>query len=132
MKYPYAPPNLLSAVLLFIEAAVVWIGLRETLESRKYLRDRGMEVADTFRYWFRKIRFRLFGYAPIGAESTPDSAATYAMEETANTAITPMPPSTRNQDTRPLTKQRLPISRIWTPNVLFVLLTTAIFDFQMG
>ena len=130
MKYPYAPPNMLSAVLLFLEAALVWLGLRETLASRKYLRDRGLEVADTFKYWIRSITFGLCGYKRIEHDKEPGSA--FAMDEVEEMPATPHPTTAKDLEIRPAPKQTLPISRIWTRNVVMVLLTTAIFDFQMG
>ncbi len=107
LEYPYAPPNILSAVLLFLEAALVWLGLRETLESRKYLRDRGLEVADTLRYWFRKLKFGLCGYTAIGQEDVtgPDTLEYSPVEDIGMSAVN------------------------GTTSVLF---TTALFDFQMG
>jgi hypothetical protein len=131
IAYPYAPPNLLSAILLFLEAAIVWLGLRETLESRKYLRDRGLEVAGTIRYWFHRLRFLLCGYSSLSQEDGSgldtgeySPVGEMSMISSGNSSPAKPPPSRA--------KGKLPFRRIWTSNVLFVLLTIALFDFQMG
>ena len=128
--------DLNSIAASYQETALVWLCLRETLESRKYSRDRGREVADMFRYWFQKLRFGFCGYSAIAQEDTagPDTLELSPTEDSSvstvsgtNSGSSPptIPPPVRH-------KQKLPFRRIWTKNVIFVLLTTALFDFQMG
>ena len=127
--FPYAAPNILSAVLLLLEAGIVWIGLQETLESRRYVRDRGRELGESLSYWFWRLRLRS-GYSRVGHHHRPDD---HEME--ASPPLTPAHPAINNakdMPMRPGPRKTLPMRRLWTKNVLMVLLATAIFDFQMG
>jgi MFS family permease len=128
-KYPYALPNLLSAYVLFADALLVWLFLRETLEVRKYVRDRGIEVADHFRYYFNQFVFQKFGYVPIGQSGGPDSMDDEDLHAN-GTPMMPMTPKERPQAPPPAPTP--PFYRALTKNVLLVLSTVAIFDFQMG
>ena len=128
-KYPYALPNLLSAYVLFADALLVWLFLHETLEVRKHVRDRGREAADHFRYYFNRFIFQRFGYAPVGQTDGPDSMDDDDLH-TNGTPMTSMTPKERPQAPPPVPTP--PFYRALTKNVLLVLSTVAIFDFQMG
>jgi MFS family permease len=128
-KYPYALPNLLSAYVLFADALLVWLFLRETLEIRKYARDRGIEAADQFRYYFNRFVFQKFGYAPVGESGGPDTMDDDDLHAN-GTPMIPMTPKERPQPPPPA--QTPPFTRLLTKNVLLVLSTVAVFDFQMG
>lgn len=126
-NYPYAAPNILSAFLLFLEAALVWLGLHETLASRKGCRDRGTELTAMVRSLWRRIPFtRNAGYSLVDSqEKSWDPIQEGELGNAEPTQIIRAP-------ARPVVRQRLPFHRMWTKNVIMVLLTTAIFDFQMG
>ena len=128
-KYPYAAPNLLSAYVLFADALLVWLFLRETLEIRKHTRDLGIEVADQLRYYMNRMIFQNFGYAPVGQNDGPDSMDDADLH-TNGTPMIPMTPKERIKPERPAPTP--PFYRALTKNVLLVLSTVAIFDFQMG
>lgn len=128
--YPYAAPNLISAVLLLSEAAIVWLFLRETLESRKHVRDRGVEMADNLRYWiqilqvkprYTKVSQDQSSLVKAGPNMSPSGAPAHGVIMSA-----------KDDPMRPTRRQSLPVRKMWTKNVLLVLLVTAIFDFQMG
>ena len=131
IKYPYAAPNLLSAFVLFIDALMVWLFLRETLEIRKYTRDRGIEVADQLRYYINRLIFQKFGYAPVGQTDGPDSMDDEELHVN-GTPMTPMTPKEHDKALPPPSTPTPPFYRALTKNVLLVLSTVAIFDFQMG
>lgn len=128
--YPYAAPNVLSAVLLLVHAAIVWLFLRETLESRRYVRDRGVELAKNLRYCISTVRLKL-GYMKVSQDlnfSPKDETGTSPPGTPAHGVIM----SAKDIYMRPSAQQTLPFRRMWTKNVVLVLLATAIFDFQMG
>ena len=131
-EFPYALPNLLSASLLLIEAVVVFVGLRETLESRKWHRDRGLEVGRTLKYLILRV-FKLGGaggYTLLGGNKENEDTALDAGNQEEDIEM-----STAGKDKvlPPLKpKPKLPVTRIWTRNVLFTLLSIAVFDFHMG
>lgn len=117
--FPYAAPNLLSALVCTIEGLLIWIVAFETLDSRKYMRDSGREIGRSIATFFGKLIFRHQGYSRLDAEiETPEDIE---MTITKEAAVSP-----------PVLRQVLPFSRIWTKNVLFTLLSIALFDFHMG
>lgn len=143
VQHPYAAANLLSALLLFADAAWIFLGLRETQQGLRYNRDRGLELAETIKYWARRFIFRRFGYASLrhGNGAGPGTAAD-ASPDQPSVAMTRLPPpslarkeSNSSLRTAPAatTPNRPSTHAVFTnPNVLLVLLTVAIFDFQMG
>lgn len=128
--YPYAAPNFLSAAVLLLEAAIVWLFLRETLDGRKHTRDRGIELADTMRYWLGKLSSRS-GYSRIlqSQDAYPQAGDDVSQPDTPAFEVSTHP---RDISLQPLQQHRLPPREVWTTNVLLVLLVTACFDFQMG
>lgn len=128
-KFPYAAPNLFCALVLLADALLVWVGLRETLQARKYVRDRGIELAENISYHMRRLVFSRFGYSQIGQseEAGPD---TIVDDESipSSTPLTPITPKTPEEPAA----LRPPFYHAITRNVILVLLTVAILDFQMG
>lgn len=145
IKYPYAAANLLSALLLFADAAWIFFGLHETQQGLKYNRDRGLELAETIKYWARRFIFRRFGYTSLnqvngaGPGTTADDDNNQDLNSVAMTHLPP-PSLTRKESNSSLhyspattTTNRPSTQSVFTNrNVLLVLLTVAIFDFQMG
>ncbi|KAF2501305.1 MFS general substrate transporter [Lophium mytilinum] len=126
MKYPFALPSLLCTFLLFSEAALVIMYLRETLPAARLRQGKNsffLEMWHGIIGIFRPSTNQ--GYLPVDPSPTTydqdkkdelDSLANPHNEKT----LLPKPP------------QALPFKRIWTPNVLCTLLSIAIFDFHMG
>jgi MFS family permease len=137
IKYPYAAANLLSALLLFMDAAWIFLGLRESQQGLKYNRDRGLELAETIKYRARLLMFRRFGYTSLkqADETGPGTAEDQDLTESLamNQLQSQPPPLLRKSSSETISTTR-PSTRavLATPNVLVVLLTVAIFDFQMG
>jgi MFS family permease len=137
IKYPYAAANLLSALLLFMDAAWIFLGLRETQQGLKYNRDRGLELAETIKYWARRVMFRRFGYRSLRQvdENGPGTAEDQDMTESLamSQLQPPLPSLVRKPSSETISTTRPSTRAVFTaPNVLLVLLTVAIFDFQMG
>lgn len=144
-KFPYAAPNLFCALVLFADALLVFMGLRETLLARKYHRDRGIEFAEHVSYRIRTLIFQRFGYTQLG-QGEPTTGPDTLDDEIipSSTSMTPLPhkevdkganPSSVSSTPPPpskLPKSAPPFYHAITPNVLLVLATVAIMDFQMG
>ena len=128
IKFPYAVPNLFCTLLLLADALLVWLGLRETLAARKYVRDRGIESAEHIHYLVQRLVFERFGYSQLGQseDAGPDTIDDENMPS--STPLTPVTPKGPPAAATPAP----PFYKVLTPNVLFVLVVVAIFDFQMG
>jgi len=143
-KFPYALPNLFCALVLFADALLVWVGLRETLAARKYHRDRGIEWAENIRYRLHTMIFQRFGYSLIGQSEIREPDTVDDNDMLTSTPLTILPSAKEaNRDSqvhqlpKPLApsegpKAAPPFFHAFTPNVLMVLATVAIMDFQMG
>lgn len=127
-KFPYAAPNLFCALVLLADALLVWMGLRETLQARKYTRDRGIELAENISYHVRKLVFARFGYSQVGQseELGPD-----VVDDENVPSSTPLDPITPKVSAEPAVLVP-PFYQAITRNVLLLLLTVAILDFQMA
>lgn len=141
ITYPYAAANLLSALLLFMDAAWLFFGLRETHQGLKYNRDRGLELAETIKYWARRTLFRRSGYTSLNQVNGPGPGTADDNEDfTTSVAMSQLqsPNLVRKKSSSSSLNAPIPTVRpstrtvCTTPNVLLVLLTVAIFDFQMG
>jgi len=129
LKYPYAAPSLLCSILLVLEAIVVHFFLRETLDVTKYGSDQPnpIEVA-------KRLYYRFFPKAG-GAYTRIDGSASHGLlsgVDADGIDMTPIGGNGIEKHHAPKPPRRLPFHRIWTPNVLFTLLSIAIFDFHMG
>ncbi|KAF6825603.1 MFS multidrug transporter [Colletotrichum plurivorum] len=136
-KFPYATPNLLSAVFLFCAACSVWLCLDETLDA---LRERGPDagsragaaLASALRKIWSRIRHgRRRGAIYLdesnsGGESYAPSTATTDVEMSPDAAPTPK--------TRPRARytQRLPFRRIFTRNVALTFSAHFLLAFHVG
>ncbi|KIW65192.1 hypothetical protein PV04_07472 [Phialophora macrospora] len=143
--FPYAPPNLFCALVLFADAVLVWMGLRETLAAKRYDRDRGIEFAENLTYRVRNMIFRRFGYSQLGQADVPAGPDTLDDENLpSSTPMTPLPPKEVDNSNLAETSSKVPprpsdppkaappFYHAITPNVLLVLATVAVMDFQMG
>ncbi|SMR44174.1 unnamed protein product [Zymoseptoria tritici ST99CH_3D1] len=124
-RYPYAVANLMSTVLLFAEALLVYYGLQETLKGKRPLdlsEFNPMDILRSLSSQFTQIRTH--GYRALHETQRQGllSGSQVEMDRMTTTGepLARPPP------------QRLPFRRIWTSNVLWTLLSIAIFDFHMG
>jgi hypothetical protein len=143
--FPYAVPNLFCALVLFADALLVWTGLRETLAAKKYDRDRGIEFAENLTYRIRNMIFRRFGYSQLAQADAPAGPDTLDDENLpSSTPMTPLPPKEVDNSNLAETSSKVPprpsdapkaappFYHAITSNVLLVLATVAVMDFQMG
>jgi MFS family permease len=134
--YPFAVPNMFCAMVCFADAALIFFGLRETLAARRMERDRGLEWAESLRYYVRRIFFKRFGYSQISQEEAQlGTPGVDDMEEASSTPLAPMPPKelgAREPEVTRMAIERPSFRATITRNVCCVLLTVAFMDFQMG
>ncbi|PSK41823.1 hypothetical protein B9Z65_9209 [Elsinoe australis] len=136
-NYPYATANMLSTILLFAEAVLVSMYLDETLKGFK-----GFE-------WREYLNLeKLLGTAgSLG--SVIRGKGVKAMQESAmlkrgllsgreessvdlDRSLNAIELSEKSEMVKNKQPARLPFRRIWTSNVLWTLVSIAIFDFHMG
>lgn len=129
--FPYAPANIFCALVLWVDAALLFFGLKETLKARVMERDRGLEMAASARYHIRRLFFRRFGYNQISQDEMRLDVASAIddAEEVSSTPLTPLQP--KEQDVSPPAAS-MSLYDTLTKNVLCVLLTVAFMDVQMG
>lgn len=127
--YPYAVANLLSTVLLFAEAILVYFGLEETLKGKRPLRVSQFDPIALFRSLTGQITnardkgFKAFQETQRHGLLSNQERNSFEMDRLNSE-------SGEREQARP--SHRLPFRRIWTSNVLWTLVTIAIFDFHMG
>ena len=103
--FPYALPSLLCTALLFAEAGLVVAFLEETLATKRHDRSFVDQTTDMY----RGIVTVLLGRNSQNAHNISEKRGPNEYQSA-----------------------RLPFSKIWTPNVLWTLLSVAIFDLHMG
>lgn len=103
--FPYALPSLLCSALLFTEAGLVVVFLEETLATKQH----GRSFLDQLSHVSQGITGILFDRNDGASWSTSEKRGASGYQSA-----------------------RLPFSKIWTPNVLWTLLSVAIFDLHMG
>lgn len=103
--FPYALPSLLCTTLLFVEAGLVVAFLEETLATKRHDRSFVDQMTDMYR-----------GITTVLLSRTSRSP----------------PNNSEKRSQNGYTSVQLPFSKIWTPNVLWTLLSVAIFDLHMG
>ncbi|KAI1617693.1 major facilitator superfamily domain-containing protein [Exophiala viscosa] len=145
-RFPYALPNMFCALVMFADAVLIWTSLRETLASRKFSRDRGIEIAEIIRYKIDRLVFRKFGYSlvsDVGPDTVEDDENQPSSTQLSSLSKTKADDRDADGD-RPDAKQQQqqqqaavaaaapPFYHALTPNVLMVLATVAAMDFQMG
>ena len=100
--YPYALPSLLCTALLSVEAGLVATFLDETLATKRH----DLSFMDQLTDMYQGIVMVLCGHNDEHSCGISEKRSTRSA--------------------------RLPFSKIWTPNVLWTLLSVAIFDLHMG
>lgn len=115
--WPYALPNVLSAMFLFCAAVAVFLGLDETHETAKYRTDWGRQLGKALA---RALRFRRAPqhYDPLSTVS--DAANSLDLERSRPTT----PKKQTPKRSRPAFRQ------IWTRNVLLTLATHFLLAFH--
>ena len=126
-KYPYALANGISSVLLLTEALVVHFFLKETLKDKRPLELSKFNPVTLVRDLYSQFNnAKSKGYRMIREQRE----GLLSNRERGSIELDRMNRDGQAMEVKPV--QRLPFKRIWTSNVLWVLLTVAIFDFHMG
>jgi hypothetical protein len=127
--WPYALPNLISAVFLLFSALAVLFFLEETSELRKDLPDRGLRVGR----WIRQHIFRQNiapgnGYSSVASDE--EMTSSFELRSTPTSAG----PSIPDPSDKPKTSARqiLPFRRIWTRNLLTTLFAHGLLAMHVG
>ncbi|KAK5311028.1 hypothetical protein LTR70_009076 [Exophiala xenobiotica] len=134
--FPYAPPSLFCASMLFADAALVLFGLEETLVSCQGRRDRGFEMGASIQQLFSKYVLRSSGYTRLDQHEA--MAETPLQDDAELQTSTPLAQIVKQELPRPQTPPKpasigpVPFKRALTRNVFLVLTTVAALDFQLG
>jgi MFS family permease len=122
-EYPWALPNLVNAGFLSVSATALALGLDETLEGLRGRKDWGRKVGMMIGRLFKRTRGSTLGYTAIPHHE--DEAGDENHLES-NAAAGPV------QDTKAKARRRLPFRRIFTTNVLSVLLSHGLLAAHVG
>ncbi|KAI9167585.1 Major facilitator superfamily transporter [Paramyrothecium foliicola] len=118
LDFPYALPNIVSAMFLFLAAVAVWLGLEETHDVLRDLPpDLGIRTWSRIAALFRK-RFSRMDSGPYSSVPTED------------VELVPETPTTKPKSRR--YTQTLPFRRIFTRNVVLTLFAYFLFAFHIG
>ncbi|KAI9369766.1 hypothetical protein BJX61DRAFT_536166 [Aspergillus egyptiacus] len=128
-RWPFALPNLISAVFIFTSWAAVFFGLDETHEIARYRKDWGRKLGRRLARVFRRRRYRYYR----SLTDYPDDISIYpediSVYHDAGVISRSAPSSPLRA--RAIWKQKRPNFRqIWTPNVLLTLLVQFLLAFH--
>ncbi|KAI5359649.1 Putative major facilitator superfamily, MFS transporter superfamily [Septoria linicola] len=127
-SHPYAAANLMSTLLLFAEAALVHFFLRETLQGRQSTDLQKLDPVKLIRDFYGNVLAIKDGGLRAFQETQRESLL--SGRERSSVEMDRLSSSGQKDTLRQ--GQRLAFRRIWTSNVLWTLLSIAIFDFHMG
>lgn len=134
--WPYALPNILSALVIFSAALAVFLGLEEvsklilfspisqlmfaqTHEIARYRSDLGIQIWKTIKRYLRRsppgYRYNPLGEDDYDDRTNPDSID---LEVSSHPRSVPTSPTTAAQ---PVRRKRPPLREIWTPNVVLTM-----------
>ncbi|KAG9187325.1 hypothetical protein G6011_05196 [Alternaria panax] len=123
-QYPYALPNLISAIFLCLSSFAVLLFLEETSELCKNRPDPGLRVGR----WIRRAIFRQKIAYEAGYSAVPED----------DFELQPTPTSAHAEDfgnvDKPthIVRQQLPFRRIWTRNLVMTLFAHGVLALHVG
>lgn len=120
--WPYALPNIASAIFLLAAAAMLFLGLDETHEMLRGKRDAGRIIGRFLTKLIFRRRQDSQNYAAVPSNDDIDTPIDADMELQTQKEL-------RETIKR---RQKLPIRRIWTKNVLITLSAHASLAFHVG
>ncbi|KXJ90864.1 major facilitator superfamily domain-containing protein [Microdochium bolleyi] len=141
VKFPYATPNILSALFMLSATIMTWLFLEETLEDRADMPDYGIMLGNKLTGWLSRSRSRGTGiaYQPLHSRDASSSTASTDFEMT---SVTPRDSLEERLDQntdeaaskgkRPRYTQRLPFRRIFIPNVVLTFVAHFFLAFHVG
>jgi len=122
--WPYALPNLVSAVFLASAALSLFLGLDETHDVLRYQPDRGRQIGS----WIARVIFRRkqhTAYSSVPTFDDIDSPLNTDDVELQSPAVTKKKEMTKK-------KRKLPIRRIFTRKVIITLIAHATLALHVG
>ncbi|KAI1149162.1 major facilitator superfamily domain-containing protein [Nemania diffusa] len=131
-KFPYATPNIVSAVFLSTALLLCWLMLEETHDALRDSRDVGIILGHKLKRLFRRTSDPI-AYTPIHSRDASISTATPADYELSpstprhSAEAAPKHPTARRRYT-----SRLPFRRIFTRNVSFTFASHFFLAFHVG
>lgn len=129
-NYPFAVANLMSTVLLFLEAILVHYGLQETLKGSRPMDITKLDPVAFVRSMYNSgLQMRNQGYRML-QQTQREGLLSNSNEGRGSVEMDRLTAAGEKEQQRPV--QRLAFRRIWTSNVLWTLVSIAIFDFHMG
>jgi hypothetical protein len=128
VKWPYALPNLMSAIFLLFSALAVILFLEETSDFSKDKPDRGLCIGRWIqRYIFRCNAAPDAGYTAVASDE--ETATSFELQPTPITAQS----STPMLSDKPKTpRQILPFRRIWTRSLVTTLFAHGLLAMHVG
>ncbi|OCL13134.1 MFS general substrate transporter, partial [Glonium stellatum] len=132
-RWPYALPNLMSAVFLVTSACAVVFSLEETHETLQQRPDYGLR----FGKWLRRKLCggaRSHGYNALPGD---DNFVTERLSTDLELQPTPTTAASRtgqlsDKPASPIRRRKLPFNRIWTRNVIITLISHGLLAMHVG
>ncbi|KAI1258643.1 MFS general substrate transporter [Xylariaceae sp. FL1019] len=132
-RFPYATPNIVSALFLLLALTMCWLLLEETLDSRKDKRDIGILLGRELKSLCRRRRDHI-AYTPLHSRDTSLSSIVNTTDLELSSAATPDADelaAKKSHSSRRYTT-RLPFKQIFTRNVIFTLISCFFLHFHVG
>ncbi|KAM4067116.1 major facilitator superfamily protein [Hirsutella rhossiliensis] len=117
--YPYALPSLINCIFLTVVTVIVFLFVEETSNARRGEFDYGLQIGKRIKQAVLPATKSQDGYSYIPVQE--DDHGMENLEQQAATAAE-MPSPSRHP----------PFLKLWTTNVLFTLLTIALYDCHLG
>ncbi|RDW82629.1 MFS multidrug transporter-like protein [Coleophoma cylindrospora] len=127
-RFPYSPPNLLSAIFLGCAACAVIFGLDETHDIHGQKEDWGRNLGHRIASLSRRLR----GHKPEQDYTALEQDERRESHESADVELSPAVVVKKPKAPKRRYKNQLPFRRIFTFNVMCTLLTHALFAFSQG
>ncbi|KAI1194676.1 major facilitator superfamily domain-containing protein [Nemania serpens] len=129
-KFPYAAPNIVSALFLGTALLLCWLMLEETHDALRDSRDIGIILGQKLKGLFRPSSA---AYAPLPSHDTSvDAVIAGDYELSPSTPRNSAEPAPKRLATRRRYTSRLPFRRIFTRNVSFTLVSHFFMAFHVG
>lgn len=133
IKWPYALPNLMSAIFLFASACAVILSLEETDEILKQRPDYGLRFG---RWLGRKLcgggRSHDYNALPGDDSFAPERLSTDLELQPTPTSATSWTGQLSDKPVLPIRRRKLPLRRIWTRNVIITLIAHGLLAMHVG
>ncbi|KAL2808840.1 major facilitator superfamily domain-containing protein [Aspergillus granulosus] len=120
-RWPFALPNLISAIFIFISWASVFLGLDETHEFARYRSDWGRKLGRRLARLFRRRKYRHYhriSEHPDHDDDDDGRDSLYLAESVTSRSVHSTPSRSRHL---PSTHKRPSFRQIWTRNIVLTL-----------